>query len=123
MSASFASIPGPSVAANYTINSTIAGRPVIGAVSQTASGGSVVVNLIQPGTVFLDYQNRLDLRIGKNFHVGSSKFYGYIDIYNVGNAGTVTSVNQTYAGPTSSWMNPLTIVDGRYIRFGLQVNF
>ncbi len=58
VSGSFTSIPGPSVNANYTVTSAIAGRPILG--SPTAT--SIVVNLVQPGTVFLDYQNRLDLR-------------------------------------------------------------
>jgi len=41
------------------------------------------------------------------------------------NAGTVLSVNQTYGAvqATNAWMTPTTIMDGRYVRFGLQMNF
>jgi len=35
------------------------------------------------------------------------------------------TVNQTYgANPaTNAWFTPLTIMDGRFVRFGLQMNF
>jgi hypothetical protein len=119
-SGSFTSIPGPSVNANYTVNAAVAGRPIQG--SPTAN--SIVVNLIQPGTVFLDYQNRLDLRIGKTFKLDRSKIQGFMDVFNVLNAGTALSVNQTYAATgTNSWLAPTTIMDGRYLRFGMQLNF
>jgi hypothetical protein len=120
LSGSFTSIPGPSVNANYTVTSTIAGRPILG--SPTAT--SIVVNLVQPGTVFLDYQNRLDLRVGKTFKLDRSKIQGFMDVFNVFNSGTALTVNQTYAASgTNLWMSPATIMDGRYLRFGMQLNF
>ena len=52
------------------------------------------------------------------------KFQGFVDLFNVMNAGTALSVNQAYAATgTNLWMTPTTIMDGRYIRFGLQVSF
>jgi hypothetical protein len=121
LSGSFTSIPGPAVNANYTVTSAIAGRSIIGS---TAGATSIVVNLAQPGTVFLDYQNRMDLRVGKTFKFDRTKLQGFMDVFNVFNAGTALSVNQTYAASgTNSWMNPTTIMDGRYLRFGMQLNF
>jgi hypothetical protein len=121
LSGSFSSIPGPSVSANYTVTSAIAGRPIVGG---TSGAASIVVNLIQPGTVFLDYQNRLDLRLGKTFRFGQTKIQGFADIFNVFNAGTALTVNQTYAAAgTNAWLTPNTIMDGRYVRFGMQLNF
>ena len=121
LSGSFSSIPGPSVSANYTVTSAIAGRPIIG---NQAGAASLVINLIQPGTVFLDYQKRLDLRLGRTFRFGQTKIQGFADIFNVFNDGTVLTVNQTYAAAgTNAWMTPNTITDGRYVRFGMQLNF
>ena len=68
------------------MTSAIAGRPIIGS---TAGAASIVVNLVEPGTLFLDYQNRLDLRLGKTFRFGRTKIQGFADIFNVFNAGTV----------------------------------
>jgi hypothetical protein len=121
LSGSFSSIPGPSVSANYTVTSAIANRPIIGS---TAGAASIVTNLIEPGTVFLETQKRLDLRLGRTFRFGQTKIQGFADIFNVFNAGTVLTVNQTYAAAgVNAWMTPNTITDGRYVRFGMQLNF
>jgi hypothetical protein len=122
VSGSFTSIPGPGIAANYTVTSAIAGRPIIGSPTGAAS---TVVNLVEPNSLFLDYQNRLDMRLGKTFRVNNVKLQGFLDVFNVLNAGTVLSVNQTYGAvaATNAWLTPLTIMDGRYARFGLQMNF
>ena len=122
VSGSFTSIPGPAVSANYTVTSAIAGRPIIGS---TTGAASTVVNLVEPGTLFLDYQNRLDMRFGKTFRFNRTKIQGFADIFNVLNAGTVLSVNQTYGSvaATNAWMTPTSIMQGRYVRFGMQMNF
>ena len=122
VSGSFSSIPGPAIAANYTVTSAIAGRPIVGS---TAGATTIVVNLVDPNSVFLDTQNRLDMRFGKTFRFNNVKVQGFADVFNILNAGTVLSVNQTYgAVPASNaWNTPLTIVDGRFVRFGLQMNF
>jgi hypothetical protein len=121
VSGSFASIPGPGVSANYTVTSAIAGRPIIGS---TAGAASTVVNLVESGSLFLDYQNRLDLRLGKTFRVDRYKIQGFADIFNVLNKGTVIRVNETFAASgTNQWLTPTGILDGRYVRFGLQMSF
>ena len=85
---------------------------------------SYVVNLVQPNSLFLDYQNRLDLRVGKTFRFGQTKIQGFADVFNVLNAGTALTVNQTYAAAgTNAWLTPTTIMDGRYVRFGVQMSF
>ena len=122
VSGSFASIPGPGIRADYTVTSALAGRPIIGS---NTGAATTVVNLVQPNSLFLDYQNRLDMRFGKTFRFNRTRIQGFADVFNVLNAGTVLSVNQTYGAVASSnaWLAPLTIMDGRYVRFGLQMNF
>jgi hypothetical protein len=122
VSGSFTSIPGPGVRANYTVTSALAGRPIIGSTTGTAT---TVVNLVEPNSVFLETQNRLDLRFGKTFRFSNIRVQGFADMFNVFNVGTVTSVNQTYGAVAASnaWFTPLTIVDGRYVRFGMQMSF
>ena len=121
VSGSFASIPGPGVSANYTVTSAIAGRPIIGS---TAGAASTVINLVESGTLFLDYQKRLDLRLGKTFRMDRYKIQGFADVFNVFNAGTVVRVNETFAASgTNQWLTPTGILEGRYVRFGLQMSF
>jgi hypothetical protein len=83
------------------------------------------VNLIEPNTVFLDYKKQLDLRLARSFRFDRFRLQGFADIFNVLNAGTVLRVNQTFgANPaTNAWMTPLAIMEGRYVRFGMQMSF
>jgi hypothetical protein len=117
MSGTFIAVPGASLAANYTVTAAIAGRPIIGS---TAGGTTIGVNLVEPNTMFLDYRKQLDLRFARNFRFDRYRIQGFADVFNVFNAGTVLRVNQTY-GP--AWLTPQAIMDGRYVRFGMQMSF
>ena len=122
LSGTFMAIPGPDVDANYDVTAAIAGRPIIGS---TAAATTIRVNLIEPNTVFLDYQKKLDLRVARNFRVDRYRIQGFADIFNVLNAGTVVRVNETYGTnpATNAWMTPLAIMEARYLRFGMQMSF
>jgi hypothetical protein len=122
VSGTFMAIPGPDVDANYDVTAGIAGRPIIGS---TANANTIRVNLIEPNTVFLDYQNRLDLRFARSFRVDRYRIQGFADIFNVLNAGTVVRVNETYGSnpATNQWNTPTAILEARYVRFGLQMSF
>ena len=104
------------------MTSAIAGRTIIG---NTAGANSTIVNLVQPNSLFLDYQNRLDMRIGRTFRFDRYRIQGFADVFNVLNAGTVMTVNQTYGAvaATNAWMAPTSIMQGRYVRFGMQMDF
>jgi hypothetical protein len=122
LSGSFFSRPGSSISANYPVTSAIAGRTIFGNVGGTQS---ITVNLIEPNTLFNDRINQLDARVGKSFRFGRFRAQGFVDIFNLMNAGTVTSVSTTYGSnpATRTWMNPLTMLTGRTIRFGTQWEF
>jgi hypothetical protein len=124
VSGSFVSRPGISISANYTVTSAIAGRPIIGS---TAGAAQINVNLIEPGTMFTDYLNTLDFRLARTWRFGNAKYrvQGLMDIYNLLNAGTVTTVNTTFGAvaATRVWGNPQTIQTSRYVRFGAQLSF
>lgn len=122
VSGSFIATPGPSVAANYTVTAAIAGRPIVGS---TSGATTIPVNLIESNTVFLDYKNQFDMRLARNFRFGGRRIQTFADIFNVLNTGTVLRVNETYGSnpATNAWMTPTAIMDGRYVRFGIQMNF
>jgi hypothetical protein len=122
MSGTFMAVPGASLAANYTVTSAIAGRAIIGT---TAGGTTISVNLVEPNTMFLDYRKQFDLRFARNFRFDRYRIQPFADIFNVFNSGTVLRVNQTYgANPaTNAWLTPQAIMDGRYVRFGMQMSF
>jgi hypothetical protein len=118
----FVARPGVSISSNYVVTSALAGRPIV---SSTAGAAQITVNLVEPGTMFTDYLNTLDMRVSRNFRFGKYRLQGLVDIYNLFNAGTVTTVNTTFAATAATrvWMNPTTIQGSRYVRFGGQLNF
>ena len=113
----FLARPGASLSANYTVNAAVAGRPVLGS---TAGATSISVNLLEPNTLFLPYQNQLDGRVTKSLRVGRARMEVFADIFNMFNANTTTTVNNTFG---TAWQQPQGILQGRYFRFGTQWNF
>jgi hypothetical protein len=104
---------GQSLGATYNVTSAIAGVPLTG-------GGTRSVRLIEPNTLFYDYQNTLDLRVLRTFRLGRVRASVLADVYNVFNVGTIAQVNETW-GPV--WGRPQLILLGRYVRFGTQIDF
>jgi hypothetical protein len=117
LSGTFLAVPGSSISANYNVTAAIAGRPIVGS---TANANSITVNLVEPNTMFLDYRNQLDARLAKNFRFDRYRIQGFMDIFNLLNAGTVTRVNETYG---TAWLTPTALLDARYVRFGVQMSF
>jgi hypothetical protein len=95
------------------VTSAIAGVPITG-------GGSLSVQLVEPGTMYNEDQQQLDFRVMKTFRFGKARLQGLLDIYNVLNASTVTTINQSFG---SNWLKPQAIVNARYLRFGGQFDF
>jgi hypothetical protein len=122
VSGTFLAIPGPSLGAYYTVTAAIANRPIFGS---TASATTMPVNLIESNTEFLDYRKQLDMRLARTFRFGRYRVQGLMDVFNVLNAGTVLRVNEAFGSnpATNAWLTPLSIMDGRYIRFGAQMTF
>jgi hypothetical protein len=118
----FVARPGISISSNYVVTSALAGRTIV---SSTAGAAQITVNLVEPGTMFTDYLNTLDMRVSRTFRFGKYRLQGLVDIYNLFNGGTVTTVNTNFAATpaTRVWMNPQTIQTSRYVRFGAQLDF
>ena len=106
-------LPGASIGGSYTVTSAIAGVPITG-------GGSLSVQLVEPGTMYNEDQQQLDFRVMKTFRFGNARLQGLVDIYNVMNASTVTTINQSFG---ANWLKPQAIVNARYLRFGAQFDF
>jgi hypothetical protein len=117
VSGSLQAVPGESISANFTYNSAYAGIVLSAPNSRT-------VNLVEPNTMFLDYQTQLDMRASRSFRIGRRRIQGYVDIFNLLNASTVVSVNQTFTtGPTSNWLRPLVVMQARRFQLGGRFDF
>jgi hypothetical protein len=118
-SATFQSVPGPEVLAQYSASS----REIAPSLGRNLSAGpnsSVLVDLVPPGTMYGDRQNQLDFRMAKIFRLGRARIQGMVDIYNLLNASPFLRQQNRY-GP--AWQNPTQTLIGRLGKFGIQIDF
>jgi hypothetical protein len=80
------------------------------------------VNLLAPGVYFADRINQIDMRFGKLLNFGSKRANVAVDILNLFNANTGTMFQLNY-GDGSQYMNPTQILNPRFVRFNVTVDF
>jgi hypothetical protein len=81
---------------------------------------SVIVNLVPPGSEYLDRWTQVDLAVRKVFTVGRYRLDGALDIYNVFNGNVVLQENQNFG---SSLHQPQQVLQGRLLRVSTQLKF
>jgi hypothetical protein len=117
-SVAFQSIPGREIQAVYAATNAVI-APSLG--RNLAGSSTYNVALVEPGTMFGDRINQLDLRFSKSVTLGQSRKLRLMgDIYNAMNVSPVISVNTTY-GP--NWLRPTQILVGRFLKVGAQFDF
>jgi hypothetical protein len=116
-SGTFQSLPGPQVTAVYVATNAVIqpslGRPL------SASAANAQINVVEPGTLYGERLNQLDLRFAKLFRVAKTRTSLNFDIYNLMNANPVTSQNNNFA----AWQVPLSILDARLFKVSVQFDF
>jgi len=117
VSGTFRSVPGPEIYANYTATNAVIqpslGRPLSGGVA------NLPVTIVEPGTMYGERLNQVDMRFGKILHLGRTKTVVNLDVYNLFNVNTVLSVNYAYA----TWLRPTSILLARFAKIGVQFDF
>jgi len=81
---------------------------------------SVTVNLIPPGSEYLDRWNQLDVSAHKRFRMGRYDVDIALDMYNALNSNVVLQQNQNYG---SSLGQPQQVLQGRLLRISNQIKF
>ena len=78
------------------------------------------VNLLNPGQMYGDRVNELDLRVAKvvRFRKTSTNFG--LDIYNVTNSSATLTYNSTYG---TTWLRPTSFMAARWIKATCQISF
>jgi hypothetical protein len=84
---------------------------------------NVTVNLIEPGTLYGDRINELDLRLAKVLKFGGMKARAQVDFYNLTNASPVLTYNNTYSPTSTTWLTPTSVLSARVAKIGFTFEF
>ena len=74
------------------------------------------------GTLYGDRVNEVDLRLAKILRFGRTRTNVGFDIYNILNSAAVLSYNQSYSA-TGAWLVPTGVLQPRFLKFSVQVDF
>jgi hypothetical protein len=115
--------PGPQITATWQApNSIIA--PALGRNLSAGANATKTVQLMEPGKVFSDHLNQVDVRLSKSLSFGRYRVRLNANVYNLLNDAFVNSVNTTFStSPTSQFMRPTSILLGRLFKVGAQLDF
>jgi len=144
----FQSRPGNAVAANLNVPNTAAvWEPASASRTGTLFNGFVptatqTINLLDFGDMFTERINNWDLTLRKNIRFAGRRVNFGVDIYNLLNSDAATAVNQNYTATrladgtwltnnaddpatiaVEGWGNITQIVNPRFMRFTMTVNF
>jgi hypothetical protein len=78
------------------------------------------VQLIAPGTKYLDRWNQVDIAVKKSFRVGKVTYSSQMDLYNLLNSSVVITRNQSF-GPSLDF--PTAILQARLMRLVAQIKW
>lgn len=108
------------MAADYVVTSAVAaqslGRPLAGNVP------SVTVNLVEPGAVWGDRVNAVDLRVARILRFGRTRTTVGADVYNLLNSSAVLTYNQAF-NPGGNWLVPTGVVTARFAKVSASIDF
>ena len=92
------------------------GRPLSGGVR------NATVNLIEPGSMYGDRLNVLDMRFAKVLRFGGTRTNVGFDVYNILNRNPVIANNFTFVHG-GTWLRPNSILSARFVKFSAIVDF
>jgi hypothetical protein len=123
--------PPPAIIANYNFpNSVILAQLGHLPPSETPNG-TETVNLLDTNQLFAERRHyQFDMRFAKILRFAGTRADIGVDLYNIFNVNTPTAYDGTYdvlpaagLGPGGEWQRPTGIVQPRFARFNVTVNF
>jgi hypothetical protein len=117
LSTTLQSYPGPQIVANYVANNAVV-SPGLG---RSLSGGAanMTVNIVEPGTMYGERSNQVGLRVAKVLNLRGFRTMASVDVYNLLNADAVLTQSNAFA----SWQRPQSILNPRWAKVILQLDF
>ena len=117
VAATYRSLPGVGMVSNYVATNA----EIIPSLGRPLSGGAAnaTVNLVEPGTMYTEQTNLIDLRFAKILRFGKYRTSVNLDLANAFNSSGVTAINNNYA----AWQVPTGIHLARIAKISAQFDF
>jgi len=117
LAATYRSLPGPQITASYVATNAQV-QPSLGR-ALSAAAANVTVNIVEPGTMYGEQTNLVDLRISKIFRFAKYRASVNLDLANAFNSSGVTTMNNNYA----AWQVPTGIHQARLAKISANFDF
>src|SRR5262249_46354025 len=122
---SFQNLPGAVVQANANYTALPSG-----VIPGSISGANPfipfkAVQIVQPGQLYIERLNQLDLRLSKIFRINNTRTNINFDFYNVTNSNSIIGENFAYTPPgvIPGWTSPTSILLPRLFKISAQFDF
>jgi Carboxypeptidase regulatory-like domain len=124
LGAAYQSIPGIELGATYAApNTDLARSPASGGLGRLPTSGTTIgttsVGLVQPGSLYGERFNQVDLRLGKIIRVARTRSNLSLDIFNLFNSAVISGASTTYA----TWLAPNSVVAPRLLKVSWTFDF
>ena len=117
---------GTSLNGNYQIPNTVV-QTLLGRLPAGASAAqNTTVNLLAPSELYpLERRTEVDIRLAKILRFDRRRLDVGFDLYNLFNANTTTTYEQTflYSNSGATWLRPTAILNPRLARFNATLSF
>src|SRR5262245_47180305 len=118
VSGTFQSLYGPPIVATNIYNN--ANRAATTTLPRPFTTGQATVNVFDPVSKYGDRLNQIDLRLTKIVNVGHGRLDLNVDFFNAFNSDAVIGELGSF-GP--AWRLPLTVIQPRFVKFGVRYDF
>ena len=116
----FRSDQGGPLGALYAVPNSVV-QPILGR-PLSNNAPIVTVNLIQPGTLYGDRVNEIDVRFAKILRFGSTRTNIGVDVYNIINSAAVLTYNQNFI-LNGNWLVPTSVLTPRFLKVSATIDF
>jgi hypothetical protein len=123
----------PPITATVNYPTTVAlgsGVPSIAAqLGRPFNGGATAnINVITPNSLYNDRLNQLDLKVSKIIKIQKARLQLSMDVFNAFNSDTILNQNFAYGSstaisPQGTWLRPISMLQGRFAKFGARLDF
>ena len=118
-SASFQSLAGAQINANYPLTNTTPGLTL----NRPFSSVAPTVSIVAPGTQYLDRIYQTDIRFTKSIRYRATTIRPTVSISNLFNANPTNTNNAYQATYGAAWLAPTVILTPRFMDIGVHIDF